>query len=116
MLYAVIKALLSGVIIAAVSEIAKRYPAVGALILSLPLISILAFIWLWRDTSDKEGIAALAQSTFWFLLPTLPMFLLMPVMLRNGAGFWLALAAGCALTFALYLLMAWMLDKAGVAF
>jgi hypothetical protein len=63
MLYAAIKALLSGVIIATVSEVAKRYPALGALILSLPLISILAFIWLWIDTNDKEGIAALAQST-----------------------------------------------------
>ena len=53
MLYAAIKALLSGVIIAAASEVAKRNPAIGAVILSLPLISILAFIWLWRDTGDS---------------------------------------------------------------
>ena len=58
MLYAAIKALLSGVIIAAVSEVAKRNPAIGAVILSLPLISILAFISLWRDTADVERIAA----------------------------------------------------------
>jgi hypothetical protein len=77
MLYAAIKALLSGVIIATVSEVAKRNPAIGAIILSLPLISILAFIWLWRDTNDTEGIASLAQSTFWFILPTLPMFLVL---------------------------------------
>src|SRR5919106_384195 len=88
MLYLAVKALVSGVIIAAVSEIAKRSPGLGALILSLPLISILAFIWLWRDTSDKEGIAALAQSTFWFVLPTLPMFLVLPAMLRGGTGCW----------------------------
>ena len=87
MLYAAIKALISGIIIAIVSEVAKRYPGIGALILSLPLISILAFIWLWRDTGDKDAIAALAQSTFWFVLPTLPMFLVLPVLLRNGAGF-----------------------------
>jgi hypothetical protein len=62
MLYAAIKALLSGVIIATASEVAKRSPALGAVILSLPLTSILAFIWLWRDTSNKEGIAALSQS------------------------------------------------------
>jgi hypothetical protein len=64
MLYAAIKALLSGVIVAAASEAAKRNPGIGAVILSLPLISILAFIWLWRDTSDSERIAALAQSVF----------------------------------------------------
>ena len=88
MLYLAVKALISGVIIAAVSEMAKRSPGIGALILSLPLISILAFIWLWRDTADKEGIAALAQSTFWFVLPTLPMFLVLPALLRSGMGFW----------------------------
>jgi hypothetical protein len=116
MLYLTLKAALSGIIVAAASETARRSPALGALIVSLPLTSLLALIWLWQDSGDSERIAALAQSTFWYVLPTLPMFLLMPVMLRNGAGFWLALAAGCALTFALYLLMAWMLDKAGVAF
>jgi hypothetical protein len=87
MLYLAVKALISGVIIAIVSEIAKRSPGLGALILSLPLISILAFIWLWRDTGDQEGIAALAQSTFWFVLPTLPMFLVLPALLRGGMGF-----------------------------
>jgi hypothetical protein len=115
MLYAAIKALLSGVIIAAVSEVAKRYPAVGALILSLPLMSILAFIWLWRDTSDKEGIAALAQSTFWFLLPTLPMFLVLPALLRNGAGFWAALGLSCLLTLVLYAAMVWALGRFGIS-
>jgi len=116
MLYLTLKAALSGIIVAAASETARRSPALGALIVSLPLTSLLALIWLWQDSGDSERIAALAQSTFWYVLPTLPMFLLVPVMLRNGAGFWLALATGCALTFALYLLMAWMLDKAGVTF
>jgi hypothetical protein len=115
MLYAAIKALLSGVIIAAVSEVAKRYPAVGALILSLPLISILAFVWLWRDTADKEGIAALAQSTFWFVLPTLPMFLVLPALLRNGAGFWTALGLSCLLTLVLYAAMVWALGRFGIS-
>ena len=92
MLYLAAKALLSGVIVAAVSEIAKRSPALGALILSLPLVSILAFIWLWRENADPERIAALSQSTFWFILSTLPMFLVLPALLRNGVGFVAALA------------------------
>jgi hypothetical protein len=115
MLYAVIKALLSGLIIAAASEAAKRSPAMAAVILSLPLISILAFIWLWRDTSDTEGIAALSQSTFWFVLPTLPMFLVLPALLRGGMGFWTSLGLSCLVTLALYAAMAWTLGKLGIA-
>jgi hypothetical protein len=115
MLYAAIKAFLSGSIIAIVSEIAKRYPAVGALILSLPLVSILAFIWLWRDTGDKDAIAALAQSTFWFVLPTLPLFLVLPALLRSGAGFWTALGLSCLLTIVLYGAMVWVLGRLGIS-
>jgi hypothetical protein len=115
MLYVAIKAILSGVIIATVSEVAKRFPAVGALILSLPLISILAFIWLWRDTSDAERIAALSQSTFWFVLPTLPMFLVLPALLRGGTGFWLSLGVSCLMTMLLYAVTVWTLGKLGIA-
>jgi hypothetical protein len=115
MLYVVVKALISGAIIAVVSEVAKRTPALGALILSLPLVSILAFIWLWRDTGDKEGIAALAQSTFWFVLPTLPLFLVLPTLLRGGMGFWAALGLSCLMTVALYAVMVWALGRFGIA-
>lgn len=114
MLYLAVKALISGVIIAIVSEIAKRSPGIGALILSLPLVSILAFIWLWRDTGDERGIAALAQSTFWFVLPTLPMFLVLPALLRGGIGFWAALGLSCLMTMALYAVMVWALGRLGI--
>jgi hypothetical protein len=102
-------------VIAAASEAAKRNPAIGAVILSLPLISILAFIWLWGDTSDTGAIASLSQSTFWFVLPTLPMFLVLPALLRNGAGFWPALSLSCFLTFVLYAAMVWVLSKLGIS-
>jgi hypothetical protein len=115
MLFLAVKAALSGVIIAIASEVARRAPTLGALILSLPLVSILAFVWLWRDTGDAERIAALAESTFWYVLPTLPMFLVMPALLRHGVGFWPTLLACCALTFALYLVTVWLLGKFGVA-
>lgn len=105
MLYLAIKALLSGIIVAAVSEIAKRYPGLGGLVASLPLISVLGMIWLWRDTQDPVRMAAHSEGTFWFVLPSLPMFLLIPWMLRQGWPFWQALLAGCALTVALYAAM-----------
>lgn len=102
MLYLAIKAALSGIIIAIVSEVARRNPGWGALIASLPLISILGMIWLWRDTGDPVRLASHAEATFWFVLPSLPMFLLIPLLLRQGLSFWAALALGCVLTMALY--------------
>lgn len=114
MLYLVLKAVLSGVLIAIVSEVAKRNPGIGGLIASLPLVSVLGMIWLWRDTQDAERLAAHSAGTFWFVLPSLPMFLLLPELLRRGVGFWVALAAGCALTMALYLFMLWFAPKVGV--
>lgn len=111
--YLVLKAVISGIIVAAVSEVAKRSPAFGALVVSLPLVSILSIIWLWRDTADAERIASHAHATFWFVLPSLPMFLVLPVLLRFGMNFWLALSASCALTVGLYFLMVVLIPKVG---
>ncbi len=114
MTYFILKALISGLIVAAVSEIARRSPAVGALVVSLPLVSILGMMWLWRDTHDAGRLAAHAGATFWFVLPSLPMFLLIPLLLRRGVPFWPALAAGCLLTIALYLAMTWLGPRVGL--
>jgi hypothetical protein len=111
MLYFVIKAALSGLIIAVISTVAKRYPGFGALIASLPLISILGMIWLWRDTRDPVRMASHAEATFWFVLPSLPMFLLVPWLLKKGVSFWTSLAAGCLLTIVLYLITTGLLAK-----
>lgn len=105
MLYLIAKAVISGIIVAAVSEIAKRYPGLGGLVASLPLISVLGMIWLWRDTHDPVRMASHAEGTFWFVIPSLPMFLVIPWMLRQGWPFWSALLTGCALTVGLYLFM-----------
>jgi hypothetical protein len=113
-LYFVVKCILSGVIIAVVSEVAKRSPAFGALIVSLPLVSLLGILWLWRDTGDTGRIASHAESTFWYVLPSLPMFLVLPAMLRAGIGFWPSLMAGCVLTVVLYFLTAWALARFGI--
>jgi hypothetical protein len=115
MLYLAIKAALSGIIIATVSEVARRSPSLGALIVSLPLVSLLGILWLWHDTGDTMRIASHAQSTFWYVLPTLPMFLALPALLRHGVGFWPTLAACCALTVVLYLITVWGLSKFGIA-
>ena len=114
MWYLVLKAALSGVIVMIVSEVAKRSPAFGALIVSLPLVSILGIMWLWNDTQDPERIAAHAYATFWYVLPSMPMFLVFPYLLRHGVEFWIGLLASCALTVVLYFLFVWFLPKIGV--
>ena len=114
MLYLFLKAALSGVLVAAASEVARRHAGIGGLIASLPLVSVLGMIWLWRDTRETTRLAAHAEATFWYVLPSLPMFLLIPILLRRGAPFWVALAAGCVLTMALYALMIWLGPKAGL--
>jgi hypothetical protein len=106
MLGLVAKALLSGALIAAISEIGKRLPTVAALVASLPLVSVLGMILLWRARPDAENMAVHAEATFWYVRPSLPMFLVIPALLRAGVSFWAALALGCALTVALYLTMA----------
>jgi uncharacterized membrane protein (GlpM family) len=92
MTYLVIKAVVSGLIIAIVSEVSRKAPALGALIVSLPLVSLLAMMWLWNDTQDTARLADHAQATFWYVLPSLPMFLVLPWLLRAGYGF---LAGAC---------------------
>ena len=114
MFYLVLKAALSGVIVAAVSEIAKRYPGFGGLIASLPLVSVLGMMWLWHDTHDPARMAAHVCGTLWFIAPSLPMFVLIPYLLKRDIGFWPALVIGCALTMALYAVMIWAAPKFGI--
>lgn len=114
MFYLALKALVSGILIAAASEVAKRFPGVGALIASLPLVSVLGMIWLWHDKPDAENMAAHAGATFWYVLPSLPMFLLIPALLRAGLPFWLALTLGCLLTIVLYSAMTVLAPRFGL--
>lgn len=97
------KGLVSGAMIVAIAEIGKRQPGVAALVASLPLVSVMGMILLWIGRPDVGNMAHHSEATFWYVLPSLPMFLLIPALLRSGMWFWLALLAGCALTVALYL-------------
>jgi hypothetical protein len=105
MLGLIAKALVSGALIVAIAEIGKRLPAMAALVASLPLVSVLGMMLLWHARPDPENMAVHAQATFWYVLPSLPMFLAMPFLLRHGVSFWLALGAGCLLTVLLYAAM-----------
>jgi len=114
MLYLIIKAAISGAIVSAVSEIARRYPGWGGILASLPLTSLLAMLWLWRDSADAERVAELSQSTIWFFVPSVPLFIALPILLRNGVGFWLSMVIVVVGTLALYALWFWAAPKVGI--
>ena len=109
-----LKALMSGAIVAAVSEIARRYPGWGGLVASLPLVSLLAMTWLFVDSNDNAKVADLAASTFWFIIPSMPLFLIIPWLLRSGWSFVATMAVAIALTIALYALMFWAAPRLGI--
>ncbi|HVF37277.1 MAG TPA: DUF3147 family protein [Sphingomicrobium sp.] len=109
-----LKAVVSGLLVATISLVAKRYPGWGGLIASLPLVSVLAMLWLYGETRDAERVAALSTGAFWFFLPSIPMFLIIPAMLRNGFSFGLTMAVACLTTIGLYSGMAWLAPRVGI--
>ncbi|MDP2265810.1 MAG: DUF3147 family protein [Thiobacillus sp.] len=94
---------LSALILVAIAEVAKRSTFWAAALASLPLTSLLAFIWLYVDTGNTEKVAALAGGIFWLVLPSLLLFVLLPLLLRSGVGFWLSLLTASAATALAYL-------------
>ena len=98
----IVKALISGVIIVAASELAKRNLAMGALLCALPLTSLMVLSWTWVETADTARISALSISILAYTIPSLVLFVALPLLLRTGAGFWLSLVGASAVTFLVY--------------
>ena len=98
----IIKAIISGVLIVIISELARKNPGFGALIASLPLISIFAIVWMWLENKNPINIADHAEATFWLVIPSLPMFLIMAYLLRSNWNFWLVLAISIFFTIFFY--------------
>lgn len=111
MLQSVIKVCITAIIIVAISEIGRRSSLWASVLASLPLTSLLAFIWLYRDTGNVETIASLSQSIFWLVFASLPLFLILPALLRNGVPFWSALGVACAVTVGAYFGLIWCLAR-----
>ncbi len=105
MLYYAAKIGISALLIVAISELAKRSEMLGAVLASLPLVSLLAFIWLYVDTGDTAKVAGLSTGIFWLVIPSLLLFVLLPVLLKSGLGFWPSLGLSCAATAGAYALM-----------
>lgn len=117
MLYTVLKFLISAlliVLIVLISEAGTRSSVSGAILASLPLLSVLAIIWIYVDTKNVVEIAALSKNIFWLVLPSLVLFISLPIFLNSGWSFYLALLSSCALTIAAYFLTLFLLENWGV--
>ena len=101
----IIKVLVSGVLIMLISEIAKRSSFWGAIIASLPIISIIAFLFLYHETGDVGQIRKLSVDIFWLVIPSLGLFISLPWLLKKGMSFYPALGVACLITIGCYLLM-----------
>ncbi len=99
------KYLVTAFIVVLVSEVAKRSDKLGALISSLPLVTIMVLIWLFVEKQSAEKIANHAYYTFWYVIPTLPMFLIIPKLLQNGQPFTTSLLIGIGITFINFIIM-----------
>ncbi|MDP2030174.1 MAG: DUF3147 family protein [Thiobacillus sp.] len=114
MTYYIIKLLVSALIILAVSELAKRLPGFAALVASLPLTSLLAFIWMRVEGASNAAIAGLSGQIFWLVIPSLLLFVALAFLLRHGVDFWLGLGMSAGLTVVAYLALLPVLRKFGV--
>lgn len=98
-----IKAAVSGVLIAAASELARRNPGLGGLVASLPLTTLLALVWLWHETHDPARASSFVTGTALYVIAALPSFLAIALVFRRGAGLAPALIVGAAVAMAGYL-------------
>ncbi|MDO8261973.1 MAG: DUF3147 family protein [Gallionella sp.] len=115
MIYYIIKIALSALLILAISEIAKRHSGFAALVASLPLTSLLAFIWLHLESTPSGRIADLSMQIFWLVIPSLVLFVAFSFMLRQGMNFWAGLAISVAATACSYLAFIPLLRRFGVS-
>jgi hypothetical protein len=109
-----LKVLITALVVVAVSEVAKRSSVFAALVASLPLTSLLAFVWLYIDTRDAAKVASLSVDIFWLVIPSLALFLALPLFLRVGWGFWLSLLAACGVTAVCYASMLAIAKRIGI--
>jgi len=109
-----VKFIVTALIVVLVTKVQLFHDRLSALLIALPVTSLIAMIWMRAEGQTSDRIANHAEGTFWFVLPTLPMFLILPWMLRNGWGFGAALTANCVLTVALFFVLVALLRPFGI--
>ena len=113
MFYYALKTTITLILIVAAAEIAKRSTLMGGIVASIPIVSVLAMVWFYVDTQDTERVAMFAKSILWLILPSLSLFISLPILLNQGFNFWISLASSLILMFGCYLGMFYVLGHAG---
>jgi hypothetical protein len=114
LVYYIVKIAVTSGLIVAISEISKRSTFAGALLASIPLVSVLAMLWLYLDTKDITKVSTLSTSVFWLVLPSLALFIALPLLLKQGLNFYLSISISIALTIGCYWLMVAALNHFGI--
>jgi uncharacterized membrane protein (GlpM family) len=114
MWYYIIKVLSSSVIIVLITEISKKNSFWGSVLASIPLISLLAFLWIYIDTKDIKKISELSTGIFWLVIPSLAFFISFPYLLKKSLNFYLALIISLLIMVILYFVMVYVLKKFGI--
>ena len=111
MIYNIVKILISAILIALISEVSKRSTFFGAILASIPLVSVMAMIWLYFDTNDSLQVVQLSKSIFWLVIPSLVLFITFPFFIRLQLSFYTALSASLIAMVITYLITIAILDK-----
>ncbi|MDX1812328.1 MAG: DUF3147 family protein [Gammaproteobacteria bacterium] len=114
MAYYTLKIIVTTILIVAISEIAKRSTLIGAILASIPLVSVLAMIWLYIDTKDIQKISTLSTSIFWLVLPSLLLFITLPLLLKQGINFYISISVAIGVTALCYWVMISVLQYFGI--
>ncbi len=104
-MYFLIKLIISALMIALISEISKRNSVLGSILASVPLVSVIAIIWLYKDTKDVMAVSKLSKDIFWLVIPSLSFFVTLPLLLKKQVNFYLAISISLIVMITLYFLM-----------
>ena len=94
----IVKMLISAFIILVATEVSNKSTIIASIIIALPLVSVISLTWIWLETKDIGKISVLSTQIFWFVIPGLPMFLLLPILLNKGLGFYISMIISCGVT------------------
>ncbi|MDD4854544.1 MAG: DUF3147 family protein [Sulfuricurvum sp.] len=112
--YYLAKLIITTLLVVLIAEISKRSSLIGSILASIPLMSVLAMTWLYIDTGDNEKVLELSTSIFWLVIPSLTLFISLPLLIKKGFGFYSSMAISIASTIIAYYLMILILGKFGI--
>ena len=115
-MYTLIKIVVTSGLVVAISEIARRSTFMAGILASIPLVSVLGFFWLYYDTKDVNKISELSTSIFWLVIPSLALFITLPILIKRGVGFYSSIGISISITVFCYYLMILVLEKVGIKF